>query len=374
MNVKKWIENKISILKSWISTLKCWIKGYFLLKNSLEHLENFIKKYYILPIGFNDIYYGNKNMTRFIIFIINWAFRWFAVGLYLSFILSDKMFSLIDVLSISNEHAKLLWLFGTIFLLLLAVFKTDNLLGEINYNLNPYKVIYYLMKDLKLLHKLNEKNYKKLAILSRSIQILIMDCGTILSVIAGTLIVVKIAILSGKIYWIWGIIIFTLIHITSATTTSSIVCLYIIMLVYYTMIFRQINHQFNLISDGKTFFKRRQIIINKTKQRQLISLIHEHNLASIEIHKLNLIIRRSVGCIFITFAMIKIISLYLMVNSNEFFIKLFFVQFNFFMLISGFTLSYLFSLQIKSAHQSLKIVHSIICKCKMKLRLKLKVS
>ena len=64
MNLKTYIENKIS-------TLKLKIKEYFLLKNSLNHLENFMKKYYVSSIGFDDIYYGNKNMKRFIILIVN---------------------------------------------------------------------------------------------------------------------------------------------------------------------------------------------------------------------------------------------------------------------------------------------------------------
>ena len=364
-----------SWIKTKFSALKCWIKEYFLLENSLEHLENFIKKYYVFSVGFNDIYNGNKNMKRFKICIVNWVFGWFAVGYFLSFVLSERMFSIMNVPSISDKHLKLLWTQVAIGLFLIAVIRTDSLYGEINYYLNPYKVIYYLMKDLKQLHKLNEKNYKKLAILSRSIQSLLMDYGYILVGIAAFLFFIKMAILSGKIYWTWGIIIFISIYITSSTTITSTVSLYIIMLAYYTMIFGQINHQINLIVNEKsTFFKRRQIIMNKTKQRQLISLIHEHNLASIEIHKINLIARRTVGCHFITFSMVKIISLYLMVNTNEFFIKLFLTQFNFLILIIGFGICYLFNLQIKSAHQPLKTVYSIVCKYKINLRFKLKVS
>ena len=367
MNVKNWIESKISILK-------CWIKEYFLLKNSLEHLENYIKKFYVFSVGFNDIYYGNKNMKRFKICIVNWAFSWFAVGFISSFVLSDTMFSLIDVPSISGKHLKLLWLAAAVILFYLAVIRTDHLLGEINNNLNPFKVIYYLMKDLKQLHKLNEKNYKKLAKLSRSIQILYMDCGTTLLVIVITLFMIKIAILSRKIYWILGIIINISIFITSATTGSAIICFYAIMLSYYTMIFGQINDEIQLISNEKSTFFKRRLIINETKQRQLINLIHKHNLTAIEIHKINLIARRSIGCAFIAFALMKIISLYLMVNINEFFIKVYLMQHNFFVLIFGFTVCYLFTLQIKSAHQPLKTVQSIVCRYKMNLRLKLKVS
>ena len=368
MDVKNWIDDKITILK-------CWIIEYFLFKNSLEHLGNFMKKYYVLPIGFNDIYYGNKNMKRFIIFIINLVFRWFAVGFFLSFVLSDKIFSLIDVSSISSKHLKLYCLLSATIMLLIAVISTDLLLNGINYNFTSFKVIYYLMKDLKELHKLNEKNYKKLAILSRSIQILLINCGMIVLVIGATLFVIKIAILSGKIFWTWGTIIFILIYITNAATGLSVPCLYIIILFYYIMKFRQINHQIDLILDEKgIFFKRKILIIDNTKERQLISLIHEHNLAAIEIHKVNLIIRRTTACLFLTFAIMKIISLYLMVNINEFFMKMFLLIFDLFMLTFGFAGCYLPTLQIKSAHQPLKTVHSIVCKYKTSLRLKLKVS
>ena len=75
MNIKEYFRNKIT-------NLKCWIKKYFLLKNSLEHLENFTKQYCVLSLGFDDIYYGSKNMKRFCIFIVNWAFGWFAVGFF----------------------------------------------------------------------------------------------------------------------------------------------------------------------------------------------------------------------------------------------------------------------------------------------------
>ena len=87
---------------------------------------------------------------------------------------------------------------------LTAVISTDLLLCEINYNLNPFKVIYYLMKDFtnSQLHKFNDKNYKKLAILSRIIQILFIDCIPILTLIPFSLFIIKIDILPGKIFWI----------------------------------------------------------------------------------------------------------------------------------------------------------------------------
>ena len=232
------------------------------------------------------------------------------------------------------------------------------------------------MKDLKQLHKLNEKNYKKLAIISRSIQIVLLDCGYISLLISGVLFVIKLTILPGKPYWICGImIILTLIYITTSIKGLSVPCLYIIMFSYYTMIFDQINRRINLISDDKaTFFNKRNLTINKEKQKQLISLMHEHNSAKIKIDKINLIIKRSVGCFFITFAIINIISLYLIVNVNDIFVKMFLIVLNSVIFLCGFSGSYFFTLQIRAAHRPLKTIHSMVCKYKMNLELKLKVS
>ena len=373
MNLKNYIKNKISILKSRT-------KEYFSLKNSLEHLENFLLRYCVVSVGLNDIYYGNKNMKRFIICVVSWALNWFGSGILLTLVLSDNLLSLINFPSISSKNLELFLLLATIVFILFAIVRTDLLIAEINSNFSPVKVLYYLMKDLKKFHKLNEKNCEKLAILSRIVQILFMDCGTILSLITVALFSIKFAMLFGKIFRIWCIIIFILtifiiIFITMFAAGASLSCLSIILMSYYTMIFGQINHQINLISNEKsTFFKRKKLIIDQTQQRQLISLIHEHNLAAIEIHKINLILRRSVGCLFICIAITKIISFYLMVNINEVFIKLLLILLNLIWVIFGFGLSYISTRQIKSAHQPLKAVHSIVCKYKMNLKLKLKVS
>lgn len=141
------------------------------------------------------------------------------------------------------------------------------------------------------------------------------------------------------------------------------------------MIFGQINYQINLILNEKsTFFIKRKLILNKTKQRKLINLIHEHSLKATEIHKFNLIIRRTIGCFFISYSIGIIMALYLLVNSNEFIIKLLLIEGNLVALIFGFSICYLLTLLIKSAHQPLNTVRSIVCKYKTNLRLKLKVS
>ena len=214
------IKNKIFILKSNL-------KEYLLLRNSLDHLENVIKKFYVLSIGFSDIYYENKNTKRFIICIVNWIIIWLFVVISLSFVLFDKMFSLIDVPSFS-QHLKLLLILCTTFTLLIATLKTDLIFGEIYYNLSPFKVIYHLINDFKQKHKLNNENYKKLAILSRIIQILVLDLGTISISILIIVFCIKITILSGKLFLALFYTIMIPTFIIIATTGTTTACLMII--------------------------------------------------------------------------------------------------------------------------------------------------
>ena len=84
----------------------------------------------------------------------------------------------------------------------------------------------------------------------------------------------------------------TPVIIMAGTTAIATICLYIIVFNYYTMIFDQINKQFDLIcNEMSKLFNRRQRTINKVKQRQLINLINQHNQAAIEIQKINELIK-----------------------------------------------------------------------------------
>ena len=66
--------------------------------------------------------------------------------------------------------------------------------------------------------------------------------------------------------------------------------------------FEQINDKIKLINRFK--------IINKSRQRQLNNIIVEHNSLAVEIHKLNLMLRRFAGVFFISSSLTKIVSLY----------------------------------------------------------------
>ena len=251
--MSSWIKNKFSILKSKINR-------YFLLEDSLIHLANVIYKFYIFSIGFNDIYDGIKNPKRFIICIFNCGMVWLIGFYFLSFALFDNMFSLMMDITLFAGQLKRLMILDASICFLVATFKTDILLGEINCNMKPFKVIYYLMNNIKNNHKLSDKNYTKLAFLSRIIIILLLDCASILLSSGIILFDIKMSVLSNwKLYWITGHLI-TPIFINIVISVTSITCLAIILFMYYKMIFDQINHQINQIFN-LSLFKRR--IINK---------------------------------------------------------------------------------------------------------------
>ena len=70
----------------------------------------------------------------------------------------------------------------------------------------------------------------------------------------------------------------------------------------------------------------------------------------------------------------RIILLFILINFNNNILVDIFVSGEFYILfIFCFGMTYLFSLQIKSAHQSNKLIYSILCKFNMKLSFKLKV-
>ena len=168
-----------------------------------------------------------------------------------------------------------------------------------------------------------------------------------------------------------------MIIIIIVTKRSTTVCIMIITFAYYILQFGQIKFdKIHFISNSikkLSLFKRKLRFINKRKENHLISLIDQHNQVAIEIHKMNLI-RRVLVSLFVNFSIVKIISLYLLVNFNDFITKLFLIQSNLILLISGFGDSYSFMRQIKATHQPLKTAHSIVCKYKItNLQSKLKV-
>ena len=235
--------------------------------------------------------------------------------------------------------------------------------------MDQFKIFYYLINNIKSKHKLSRKNYKKISILSRITKICSMDYATRFFIIFGNLISIKIAIQCKNLVLQLSLIILGIpMTIIGCFTGASLFFIFYILFYYYKLLFDQISNQF------VQFRNRKSLVINKTTEIQLIKLIKEHNLASIQIKEINLLFRRTAAFIFIIFSFIKIISFYIIIHSNDIILTIVLVNLVVMFLIFGFGMSYLFSQQIKSAHQSYQTIHSIFCKYKMRFYFKMKVS
>ena len=359
---------KMDKIRNKIQNVRVKIHDYFLLKNSLKSFTEIAMKYFVISVNFDEIYHEYKNPKQFKKCVLVYVLTWFTTFYALSFVLSDGMYSLIDSPFLPDN-------FGI--LLLLAVFastiilvgKTDLLLGEIKSNLNSFKIFYYLINDHKSKHKLTSANCKKLAILSRILEIFLIDYAIRFFIIFGILVFLKIVIECKTYVLQWSIIlVFFPMYLIYVFTAVTLFFIFYILLLYYKLLFDQISHHFKLIHDKKS------LVINISKEKRLIKLIYQHNLASIKIHQINLLFRRTAAFVFIVFSFLKIISFYLIIYSDDIIITIVLVNLVIVVIIFGFGMSYLFSLQIKSAHQSYQTIHSFICKYKMRFYLKLKVS
>ena len=178
----------------------------------------------------------------------------------LPFVISDYLFSFVNNQFLPNHFRT--WLLLAVFLVgLVTVSRTDFLIGQIKFNLKPLKVFHFLKNNIKMKHKLNDSDYKRLAIVSRLTIIFLVENGSMFCTII------------------------------------------FIVFLYYRLRFKQFNYQINSILsyDNPNF-------IDKRKVNQLNKLINEHNSLSMEIYKLNMIFNRFVATIFFCFTFIKIID------------------------------------------------------------------
>ena len=282
------------------------------------------------------------------------------------FSLSNYYYSLLKFDSLPNQMQLIIFSVGLISIWILAI-KIDFILGEIKYNLRPMKVFYYLIKNLKFKHKLTNFNYKKLGFGSRIVQFMLLDFGMAICLIIDFAIIVLISISTRKVIWIWQSILNILGFFITGITFGLWMCIVFVLFSYYKFRFDQINHQIkSIIPNGK--------VISKIKENQLTKLIYAHNSLSIEIHKLNQTMRRTAATMFLIVSICKIIYFYSLIKFNQVYLKIMFLDAFIILLLCGLGLSYLFSLQIKSAHQSHQLIYSVLCKYKMQFSFKLKVN
>ena len=154
--------------------------------------------------------------------------------------------------------------------------------------------------------------------------------------------------------------------IITLTTTATVLIIYFL---YYKFRFEQINHQFKSIANRLST----SLTIPRKTEMKLIRLIYQHNKLGLEIYIINMIVRRIAAMLFLSISFILIVTIYLSIHMKDNLLRIFIINMVLIFFICGFLLTYIFSLQIKSAHQSYQLIHSIVCKYKMRFRIRIKV-
>ena len=354
---QNWFKNKIQ-------KIKVKIIEHFKIENLFYNLVDLFKFSLIISIGIDEIYFGTKNPKRFKLCVLNHILNLFVCLCHFSPLINDYMYSLIKNPFLPAE----LIILTTLFLIQVSVMRVDISLGEINYNLSPFKIFYWFAKDIKSKHKLTEQNYNRLVILFRTFSIGLFYYTIPIVVLVAIAITSIILIKTSQLYWLFVIIVVMPFYINGLIVLTSGGLIVICLISYYKMRFDQLHYKIkSIIPNGNWKY------IIKRKEKLLLGLIHEHNELSVQIHAINMMVGRSIASYFIYISLIKIDTLYLTLNTKDLLIKLFAINAFTLYFIFGLAAAYLFSHQIKSAHQSLELLHLIVCRYKMKLKLRFKV-
>ena len=365
------VNEFIKIIKNYaqvkMKNLKKVKNNYFSMKSSLEHLMDTSTNFYLIPMEIQDIINGKRNEMRFRMSIVNLIYVLFFLTLNaFLFSSSNYLFSIIKFDLMPDQTRELIFSFGFASLWCFPA-KIDLILGEIKSKLSSFKIFYYLINDLKSKHKLTDVNFNRLAILSRIIQIIVLDVGMPIALILNFILISFIAISTQKLVWVLQSIFYIPAIVNFGMICSTWMCFVFVIFMYYKFRFDQINQQIKtIIPNGK--------VINKRREKCLMKLINEHNLTSIEVCKISLMIRRTAAATFFLFSIIKVCAFYFLINFDNIFIKIMTFDIAITILSSSFVLSYLFTQQIRSAHKSYKFIHSFVCNYKMRSKFKFKVN
>ena len=200
---------------------------YLKKRDVFGHLINVTKGFHVISIGLNQIVNQTENRSKIkdSIFSIKYLilifiFMLMSTLILFAFLISDQLFSLYEFpIPINNFRIILLLVITTSVLVL--VIQIDFILGQINDHLCSLKVFYFLKKNLKLKHKLNAKNYKKLVILAQIIVLFVLDYGGPTAALFAIVFNTTMSLWTNKFIWMIEAIKLTPYYLIQATTGST---------------------------------------------------------------------------------------------------------------------------------------------------------
>ena len=234
-------------IESKITKTKESLYEYLSIKKSIGKLVNSSKKYFILSIGFDEIYLWIENSRKFLINKLICILCWMAWMYHVVLFSWSYLYSLVDG-PFLPDHFRTFKVFTGLCVILTTFTKTDFLFSEIKYKSTktPYKTFDYLINDKKE-HKLTNSNDKKLAIISRVIQIYMSDYGAIFWSILIIAIFASIAFHSQSIFWVLETILITPFYVLAILTLTTTRCIKMIYFSYCKLRFDQINDRIKSI-------------------------------------------------------------------------------------------------------------------------------
>ena len=329
---------------------------------SFDGILNYLVNHNVISIGINDIINGRRNKKKFIISAFNCAYLWFMLLLTISILVSETLMNFLDNPMVPfNRIKQILGSISTV-LFLTANLKTDMLKEESRNNLIWLKFIYYLMINDQINHKLNNYNYKIFKIITRCTYFILIQLGHLIVYIAILMFILLSIVSKSLIYIIISPIIIYAIIVYGTTVLGMLSLLYNV-LIYYILRFSQINAQLHLF-----------VKIKRIPHRKFIQIINEHNQLSLTIRKLNSIMSKSVGSLFIMTAFLVDLIIYLLIYTKSIYYKILFL----YCFAAGFGAILLIDILLiklsKSAHQSYNLMYSISKLKTLTYRMRFKVS
>ena len=330
--------------------------------DSLTEMINFMVKYNVISIDISDIFYGRKNLNKFLLCLLNCFYLWLTLFIFILFIRFDEMKKLFMNPLIPNDQINFIFLLVISYYILICIFKTDLLIDEYRNNLNRFQFLYYLVQNDKSIHKLTNFNYKKLR---RKIDLInIIFLKITYPIVVSSVLIAFLAVItlteSIVIKLTFPFTLYTTITF-NATSYSSLSIIYSL-LYYHQIRFKQINHQFKILSKIR--------IISNVK---FINLIKEHNQISVEIFKFNLLMKKSIALVFITSSMAIDFLIYLSFYSQSIYYKIFFQFFAILICLIYVSLIVNIIKVTNSAHQCYNHICSLVIQRKLSYRIRFKV-
>ena len=328
------------------------INKFVNLPKSVQLISCLFKKFFLTSVDFFQIYHYKFNIIRYLICVLHFILMNFGLLIFLLIAINDSAYNLIDN-TLLPTNFRFILLFLLSFLILSICVRLDILINEWTHRLRVFKVLYHFLGDDKKSIGLKEKNYEKLSILLKFIELIFLKGFAPLICFLLVFLFLLIAIKSNNFAFQLLTPLILYLVLMTASTLALIVLLGFLVFYYYKLLFDQINDGF------KRIYKSSSKIVPLKDQMRLIKLIGIHDLKAEEIQQMNQFFRKTLLLLFIFLALVQTIPLHLYIESDQLIYQIIFLVFLLIAMIFGFGVVFVLSMQIRSAHKPSKMIYCV---------------